>query len=68
MMEKTIKTTQETKQITREEAIALLVEPILQKRLLEPDEIAFWVTVLCSEQAKGLTGADIAVSGGWVLH
>lgn len=34
-------------------------------RLVEPDEVAATVAYLCSEDASGITGTDIAVDGGY---
>jgi len=68
MMEQTITVTQKERKSSREEAIAFLVDPVPQKRLIEPGEIAYWTLILSSEFAKGLTGANISISGGFLMH
>jgi acetoacetyl-CoA reductase len=37
-------------------------------RLGRPDEVAYLVDFLCSEQAAYITGTDIAVNGGQYMH
>ena len=68
MMEQTIAIAQNERKISREEAIAFLIDPVPQKRLIEPEEIAYWTLILSSEFAKGLTGANISISGGFLMH
>jgi NAD(P)-dependent dehydrogenase (short-subunit alcohol dehydrogenase family) len=68
MMEQTITITQNERKGSREEAIAFLVDPVPQKRLIEPEEIAYWTLILSSEFAKGITGANISISGGFLMH
>ena len=38
------------------------------QRLLEPEEIAGMAVYLASEQAKGVTGQAVNVSGGSIMH
>lgn len=38
------------------------------KRLVEPAEVAELVAYLCSDQASFLTGASLALDGGWTAH
>ena len=43
-----------------------VAEPLhLIGRLVEPDEVGATVAYLCSDDASGLTGTDIAVDGGY---
>lgn len=37
-------------------------------RLLEPDEVAAYVTFLCSDQAAGVTGSAVTIDCGWTAH
>lgn len=57
-----------TKGVSRDEALQELLAPVPMRRLIRPEEIGWWVVVLCSDWASGLTGANIAVSAGWVMH
>ena len=68
MMAGTINTWAEKLNTTREKALDHLLTPIPGKRLLKPEELGYWTTVLCTEMGSGLTGANIAVSCGWLLH
>jgi 3-hydroxybutyrate dehydrogenase len=38
------------------------------KRLIEPDEVAELMAYLCTDAAAFLTGAAIALDGGWTAH
>lgn len=38
------------------------------KRLLEPEEVAEAVAYLCTAQASFVTGASLALDGGWTAH
>ncbi len=37
-------------------------------RLLEPDEVAAYITFLCSDQASGITGSAVTIDCGWTAH
>jgi 3-hydroxybutyrate dehydrogenase len=45
----------------------MLARPAV-KRLIEPSEVAELVVYLCSEQASFITGASLAVDGGWTAQ
>jgi 3-hydroxybutyrate dehydrogenase len=47
-----------------EENLRLIAEGYPQKRLIEAEEIAALAAFLCREEARGLTGEAITVSGG----
>jgi NAD(P)-dependent dehydrogenase (short-subunit alcohol dehydrogenase family) len=38
-----------------------------QKRLIAPEEVAFLVTALCDERARGVNGQTVGVDGGAFL-
>ena len=54
---------------TEEEALerAFLVN-MPTKRFIMPEEIAQLITYLCTDAAKSITGAAIAIDGGWTAH
>lgn len=54
--------------ISREEALSQLIAPVPQKRLIEPEEIGSLAVFLASENARGITGESIIISGGMVMH
>lgn len=37
-------------------------------RLLEPDEVAGYISFLCSDQAAGITGSAVTIDCGWTAH
>ena len=45
----------------------MLAETVI-KRLIEPDEVADVAVFLCSSAAPYITGASIAVDGGWTAR
>jgi NAD(P)-dependent dehydrogenase (short-subunit alcohol dehydrogenase family) len=68
MMTNTVKTWAEKLDCSKEEALDRLLEPIPGKRLLRPEELGYWVGVISTDRGSGLTGANIAVSCGWLLR
>ena len=51
---------------TRAQAIdVLLASRQPSGRFITPDEVAAFVVFLCSEAASAITGATLAVDGGW---
>ena len=38
------------------------------KRLIEPQEVADLVLMLCSENSKSITGSNLTIDGGWVAQ
>jgi NAD(P)-dependent dehydrogenase (short-subunit alcohol dehydrogenase family) len=68
MMKRSVERLSEEKAISQEEALAHFIDPIPQKRLLKPEEIAFIVLFLSSSLAQGITGDNIVVAAGYVMH
>lgn len=68
MMANTVKTWSEKLNCSKEKALDRLLEPIPGKRLLRPEELGYWVSVIATDMGSGLTGANIAVSCGWLLR
>jgi NAD(P)-dependent dehydrogenase (short-subunit alcohol dehydrogenase family) len=56
------------RKISREEATKAIADLSIQKRLLDPEEIAGLALYLASDDAKGVTGQAINVCGGQVLY
>jgi 3-hydroxybutyrate dehydrogenase len=46
----------------------VLLERSALKRLIEPEEVAALVEYLCTEAASTITGASMAMDGGWTAH
>jgi 3-hydroxybutyrate dehydrogenase len=45
-----------------------MLAPAAIKRLLEPKEVAAYVTFLCSDAAAGITGAEQVIDLGWTAR
>jgi len=55
--------------ISEDEVIRnVMLEPAAIKRLLEPQEVAAYVTFLCSDAAAGITGAMQVMDCGWTAR
>ncbi len=50
-----------------DEAIGLLAASCPQRRLIEPQEVAYVTLMLASDRARGITGQGIQVDGGAVM-
>ncbi len=53
--------------LSAEAARAKLVESNPQGRLIEPEEVAYAVAMLCDERARGINGQTLGVDGGAFL-
>jgi len=53
-----------------EEAVVrdIMLAPAAIKRLLEPAEVAAYVTFLCTDAAAGITGAEQVIDCGWTAR
>lgn len=55
--------------ISEEEAMArAFLDKMPTQRFIMPDEIAQLITYLCTDAARSITGAAIAIDGGWTAH
>ncbi len=69
LVERQIADQAKTHGISAEDVIAkIMVEPAAIKRLLEPSEVAAYVTFLCSDAAAGITGATQVIDCGWTAR
>lgn len=50
-----------------DEALAMLAASCPQRRLIEPEEVAYATLMLAAERARGITGQGIQVDGGAVM-
>ena len=50
-----------------DEALSLMATSCPQRRLIEPEEVAYVTLVLASDRARGITGQAIQVDGGAVM-
>jgi NAD(P)-dependent dehydrogenase (short-subunit alcohol dehydrogenase family) len=53
--------------LTREKALASVLETTHQKRLVTPQEVAYHVLSLCHDEAGGVNGQAIVIDGGGLL-
>lgn len=56
------------RKISREDAEKVIAEMSVQKRLLDPEEIAGLAVYLASDEAKGITGQAMNVCGGQIMY
>lgn len=69
IVEKQIKTLSETHGISEEEVIEnIMLVPMPQKEFVTVEEIAAIAAFLCSDYARHINGASIAVDGGWTAQ
>jgi 3-hydroxybutyrate dehydrogenase len=46
----------------------VLLDPVAVKRLIEPEEVAELVALLCGPASASLTGSSLVLDGGWTAH
>jgi 3-hydroxybutyrate dehydrogenase len=46
----------------------IMLTPVAVKRLIEPAEVAEAVAYLCAPESSFVTGASLAMDGGWTAH
>jgi len=69
LMEKQIADQARTRGISEDEVVrTLMLEPAAIKRLVRVEEVAAYVTFLCSESAGTITGAAQLIDAGWTAH
>ena len=69
LVENQIPDTMKTRGMTREQVIDdVLLAAIPQKKFVMPEQIGAMAVFLCSEGASAITGANLAVDGGWTAQ
>jgi 3-hydroxybutyrate dehydrogenase len=69
LVENQIPDTMRTRNMTRDQVINdVLLATIPQKKFVMPEQIGAMVSFLCSEGAGAITGANMAVDGGWTAQ
>jgi 3-hydroxybutyrate dehydrogenase len=69
LVEKQIADQAKVHAISEEEVVTkIMLAPAAIKRLLEPSEVAAYVTFLCSDAASGITGSMQVIDCGWTAR
>jgi 3-hydroxybutyrate dehydrogenase len=69
LVENQIPDTMKTRNMTRDQVINdVLLAAIPQKKFVMPEQIGAMSVFLCSEGASAITGANLAVDGGWTAQ
>ena len=69
LVENQIPDTMRTRGMTRDQVINdVLLAAIPQRKFVMPDQIAAMALFLCSDGASAITGANLAVDGGWTVQ
>jgi 3-hydroxybutyrate dehydrogenase len=69
LVQNQIPDTMKTRGMTREQVIDdVLLAAIPQKKFVMPEQIAAMAVFLCRDEASAITGANMAVDGGWTTH
>lgn len=68
LVEKQIEKQAEVHSISKEQVIKdIMLAPMPQKEMIEPEEIGEIVLFLCSESARHINGHNLVVDGGWTI-
>lgn len=68
LVEKQIQSQAELHGISQDEVVrTVMLAPMPQKELIEPDEIGGVVAFLCSETARHINGHNLVIDGGWTI-
>lgn len=69
LVENQIPDTMRTRDMTYDQVINdVLLAAIPQKKFVMPDQIGAMLVFLCRDEASAITGANLAVDGGWTTH
>jgi len=68
LVEKQIESQAQAHSISREQVVKdIMLTPMPQKELIEPEEIGEVVLFLCSETARHINGHNLVIDGGWTI-
>ncbi len=69
LVENQIPDTMRTRNMSRDQVINdVLLAAIPQRKFVMPDQVGAFVSFLCSDAASAITGANLAVDGGWTAQ
>ena len=69
LVETQIPATMEARHMTKEQVMNdVLLEAQPTKKFITVEEVAALTVYLCGDMARSITGADIAIDGGWTAH
>lgn len=69
LVENQIPDTMRTRGLTRDQVLNdVLLAAIPQRKFVMPDQVAAMALFLCTEGASAITGANLAVDGGWTTQ